>query len=92
MEIKTTQRQSRKQLEEAEKEQRRQEKEEAELKRRVAVHKQASIMERFLKRSKTDLPCQNDQVSAKATINLSNKKRKKMLNTMTFFSFFSFCQ
>ncbi|CAK9142763.1 unnamed protein product [Ilex paraguariensis] len=59
--------QIRKQLEEAEKDQRRREKEEAELKKQLALQKQASLMERFLQRSKNDLTSQNDQPSKKET-------------------------
>lgn len=59
--------QLRKLQEEAEKDQRRRVKEEAEQKRQLTIQKQASIMERFLKRSKTS-PCQKDQSSIKATI------------------------
>ncbi|KAK9291305.1 hypothetical protein L1049_019250 [Liquidambar formosana] len=60
-------RQLRKQQEEAEKDQRRREKEEAELKKQLGIQKQASIMERFLKRSKSNSTCQNDQSSTEAT-------------------------
>lgn len=59
--------QHKKQPEEGDKDQRRQEKEEAELKKKRSLQKQVSIMERFLKRSKTSPSCQNDQFSAKAT-------------------------
>lgn len=58
----------RRQQEEAEKEQRRREKEEAELKKQLSLKKQASLMERFLKRSKNNSTCQNDQSSTKATL------------------------
>ena len=44
--------QIKKQVDEAEKDQRRREKAEAELKKKRSLQKQASIMERFLKRSK----------------------------------------
>ncbi|CAN0881963.1 Chromatin assembly factor 1 subunit FAS1 [Linum grandiflorum] len=57
------QKQSRKKQDEVEKEKRRREKEEAELKTHIAVQKQASIMERFLKLRKTDSKSQNDQSS-----------------------------
>ncbi|KAF7805286.1 chromatin assembly factor 1 subunit FAS1 [Senna tora] len=57
--------QLKKQQEEGEKDQRRQEKEEAELKKKRSLQKQASIMERFLKRSKASPSCQNDQFPAK---------------------------
>ncbi|CAM8927985.1 unnamed protein product [Rhodiola kirilowii] len=49
---------------EAEREQRRREKEDAELKKQLAVKRQASLMERFLKKRKTDCINQNDQPSA----------------------------
>lgn len=47
--------------EEADREQRRKEKEEAEIKKQLSIQKQASIMERFLKKSKTTVTSQNDQ-------------------------------
>lgn len=57
--------QLRKQQEEAEKEQRRREKEEAALRKQQALQKQASLMERFLKRSKTSSSAShNDQSSS----------------------------
>jgi chromatin assembly factor 1 subunit A len=43
------------------------EKEEAELKKKRSIQKQASIMERFLKRSKPNPSVQNDKVSTKPT-------------------------
>ncbi|KAK7243201.1 hypothetical protein RIF29_37990 [Crotalaria pallida] len=52
-----------KQPEGAEKVQRRREKEEAELRKKRSLQKQASIMERFLKRSKPNPSIQNDKVS-----------------------------
>lgn len=48
--------QLKRQQEEAEKDQRRRQKDEAVLKRQLSVQKQASIMKRFLKRSKTGSP------------------------------------
>jgi chromatin assembly factor 1 subunit A len=75
---------SSKQQEEAEKDQRRREKEEAELKKQLSIQKQASIMERFLKRSKTSPPCKNDQSSAKAiTSDSSSKKCGNMPDAVT---------
>ncbi|KAJ9546075.1 hypothetical protein OSB04_025782 [Centaurea solstitialis] len=59
--------QLKKQQEEAEKEQRRREKEEAEQKRQLALQKQASILERFLKKSKNGSPLQADQPSVKSS-------------------------
>lgn len=53
--------QLRKQQEDAEKDQRRREKEEAELKKQLSLQKQASIMERFLKKCKPSPSCQSDQ-------------------------------
>ncbi|XP_015572224.1 chromatin assembly factor 1 subunit FAS1 isoform X2 [Ricinus communis] len=79
-----TRRQIRKQQEEAEKEQRRKEREEAELKRKNAIKKQASIMERFLKRSKSNSPCPNDETSTKATTSDSvSKQRLKIPEAVT---------
>lgn len=63
--------------EEAEREQRRREKEEAELKKQRSVQKQASIMERFLKRSKTNMTMQNDE-EATATPPDSNVNRNEI--------------
>lgn len=59
--------QLKKQQEEAEKEQRRREKEEAEQKKQLALQKQASILERFLKKSKSGSPLQADQSLVKAS-------------------------
>jgi chromatin assembly factor 1 subunit A len=70
--------QQKKQIDEAEKDQRRREKEEAELKKKRekeeaelkkkrSIQKQASIMERFLKRSKPNPSVQNDKVSTEPT-------------------------
>ena len=66
--------QLKRQQEEAEKDQRRREKEEAEQKKQQSLKKQASIMERFLKRSKNNLTCQNDQSSTKAAMSDSPSK------------------
>ncbi|KAL6998034.1 hypothetical protein U1Q18_008158 [Sarracenia purpurea var. burkii] len=67
--------QLRKQEEEAEKDHRRKEKEEAEQKRQISLKKQASLMERFLKRSKNSSICQDDQSLTKATISDSSPNR-----------------
>lgn len=61
-----------KQEEEAEKEQRRREKEESEKKRQLAMQKQASLMERFLNKSKTVSTCPKDPYSAKTTMSDSS--------------------
>ncbi|KAG2693798.1 hypothetical protein I3843_08G108000 [Carya illinoinensis] len=69
---------------EAEKDQRRREKEEAELKKQLSIQKQASIMERFLKRSKTSPSCEHDKSSAKATTSdSSSQKYENMLVAVT---------
>lgn len=60
--------QLKKQQEETEKEQRRREKEEAEQKKQHALRKQASILERFLKKSKNSSPLQADQSTTKASV------------------------
>ena len=74
----------RKQQEDAEREQRRQEKEEAELKKKLSIKKQASIMERFVKRSKTIAACQNDQFLTKAIVSESlGKSSKSMPDVVT---------
>ncbi|KVI07544.1 Chromatin assembly factor 1 subunit A [Cynara cardunculus var. scolymus] len=68
--------QLKKQQEEADKEQRRREKEEAEQKRQHALQKQASILERFLKKSKSGSPVQADQSLVKASgTDISPKQR-----------------
>lgn len=73
-----------KQEQEAEKDQRRREKEEAELKKQLSIQKQASIMERFLKRSKTSPSCEHDKSSAKATTSdSSSQKYENMLVAVT---------
>uniref|UniRef100_A0A5B6YTU5 Putative chromatin assembly factor 1 subunit FAS1 n=1 Tax=Davidia involucrata TaxID=16924 RepID=A0A5B6YTU5_DAVIN len=79
--------QLRRQQEEAEKDQRRQEKEESELKKQLSLQKQASLMERFLKRSKNNSTCQNDQSATKSTTsdstpNRSEKMRVSVSQTM----------
>lgn len=61
-------RQLKKQQEEAEKEVRRREKEEAEQKKQLALQKQASILERFLKKSKSSSPLQVDQSTIKSPV------------------------
>ncbi|KAM2895746.1 hypothetical protein FF1_010803 [Malus domestica] len=67
----------RKQQEDAEREQRRREKEEAELKKKLSIKKQASIMERFVKRSKTSSACQNDQLPTKTIVSESLSKNSE---------------
>lgn len=75
--------QQRKQQEEAEKDQKRQEKEEAEMKRQLSIQKQVSIMERFLKKSKTS-PSQKDQSSTKAaTPDSPSKESENMAEAVT---------
>lgn len=75
--------QLRKQQEEAEKDQRRREREEAEQKKQLSIQKQASIMERFLKRTKTS-QYQKDQSSIKATTSdIPSKKSENMPETVT---------
>lgn len=60
--------QLKKQQEEAEREQKRREKEEAELRKTLGIQKQANMMERFLKKSKTNSDNPNDQVPNKDRI------------------------
>ncbi|KAJ4825664.1 hypothetical protein Tsubulata_043587 [Turnera subulata] len=77
-------RQQRKQQDEAEKEQRRREKEEAELKKKMAIQKQASIMERFLKRSKTTSPSESGYASSESTTpSPSIQKSEKLPEAVT---------
>lgn len=71
--------QIRKQQEEADKEQRRREKEEAEMKKKHALQKQASMMERFLKRSKILTLCQNDESSPRAITSVLLSKNSEQL-------------
>ncbi|GAV79235.1 CAF1A domain-containing protein, partial [Cephalotus follicularis] len=75
-----TRKQLRKQHEEAEKDQRRREKEEAELKKKLGIQKQASLMERFLKRCKANLPCHQDQSLSKATTSDSSSIKIEKLH------------
>ncbi|XP_050940409.1 chromatin assembly factor 1 subunit FAS1 isoform X1 [Cucumis melo] len=67
--------QLRKQQEDAEKEQRRREKEEAEFKKQLSLQKQASIMERFLKKSKPSLSFPNEQSTTELIISVPLSKR-----------------
>nr|KYP64197.1 hypothetical protein KK1_018787 [Cajanus cajan] len=76
--------QQKKQVEEAEKDQRRKEKAEAELKKKRSLQKQASIMERFLKRSKINPPSQKDQVSVKSPASdLSSSNSESLFESAT---------
>ncbi|KAK2988132.1 hypothetical protein RJ640_017464, partial [Escallonia rubra] len=75
--------QLRRQQEEAEKDQRRREKEEAELKKQFALQKQASLMERFLKRSKNSSTSQNNHSPMEvAVFESSPKKDEKILGSV----------
>lgn len=67
--------QIKRQQEEAERDQRRREKEDAELRKKIAVQKQASIMERFLKKSKSNSTWQTEQSSTKTVIPDSSTDR-----------------
>ncbi|KAH1044659.1 hypothetical protein AAZX31_09G227000 [Glycine max] len=77
--------QQKKQVDEAEKDQRRKEKAEAELKKKRSLQKQASIMERFLKRSKNSpSPSEKDKVSTKSTASdLLRCKNKSLFESAT---------
>ncbi|RDX91984.1 Chromatin assembly factor 1 subunit FAS1, partial [Mucuna pruriens] len=72
-----------KQVEETEKDQRRREKAEMELKKKRSLQKQASIMERFLKRSKITPSSQNDTVSTKSTASESSSKTESLFESAT---------
>lgn len=75
--------QKRKQQEEADKDQRRREKEEAELKKQISLQKQASIMDRFLKRTRVN-PSNIEQSSAEAvTFDSSCKKSESQPKAVT---------
>ncbi|KAK9673520.1 hypothetical protein RND81_12G172700 [Saponaria officinalis] len=69
--------------EEADKEQRRKEKEEAELKKQLAVQKQASIMERFLKKSRIASAPQKDQSAGSATCDAVVNKSENTLKSVS---------
>ncbi|KAK7340397.1 hypothetical protein VNO77_21099 [Canavalia gladiata] len=76
--------QQKKHVEETEKDQRRREKEEAALKNKRCLQKQASLMERFLKRSKTNPSSQDDKVSTKSTaFDSSSSKSESMSESAT---------
>ncbi|XP_017977661.1 PREDICTED: chromatin assembly factor 1 subunit FAS1 isoform X1 [Theobroma cacao] len=74
--------QLRKQQEEVERDQRRREKEEAELKKQLSIQKQASLMERFLKKCKTS-PRQIEQLTKPATFCPSTQKSEKVPEAIT---------
>ncbi|RYR16587.1 hypothetical protein Ahy_B04g073625 isoform F [Arachis hypogaea] len=79
-------RKQQKQADEAVKSQRRREKEEAELKKKRSIQKQASLMERFLKRTKTDSnpAFQNDDVPPKEIApDLSSNKSESVTDSAT---------
>ncbi|XP_038890959.1 chromatin assembly factor 1 subunit FAS1 isoform X1 [Benincasa hispida] len=69
--------QLRKQQEDAEKDQRRREKEEAEFKKQLSLQKQASLMERFLKKCKPSLSCQNDQSTTELITSVPLSKKSE---------------
>ncbi|KAG4377984.1 hypothetical protein GLYMA_18G244800v4 [Glycine max] len=79
--------QIKKQVDEAEKDQRRREKAEAELKKKRSLQKQASIMERFLKRSKiipSSPSSEKDIVSTKSTASdLPSSKSESLFESAT---------
>lgn len=77
--------QLKKQQEEAEREQRRREKEEAELKKQLAVKKQATIMERFLKREKIKDNSNNsdNKSSTKGPMSDLSCKKEDVVYTVT---------
>lgn len=72
-----TKKQLKRQQEEAEKEQRRREKEEAEQKKQLALQKQASILERFLIKSKNSSPVQVDQSTTKESATCISPMQKE---------------
>ncbi|XP_022718437.1 chromatin assembly factor 1 subunit FAS1 [Durio zibethinus] len=69
--------QLRKQQEEAERDQRRREREQAELKKKLSIQKQASVMERFLKKCKTS-SCQIEELTKPTTFSTSTPKTEKV--------------
>lgn len=74
--------QLRKQQEEAEREQRRREKDEAELKKKLSIKKQASVMERFLKKCKTS-PGQVEELTKPAIYSPFTEKSEKVPKAVT---------
>ncbi|XP_022632345.1 chromatin assembly factor 1 subunit FAS1 isoform X2 [Vigna radiata var. radiata] len=76
--------QQKKQVEETKRDQRRREKAEAELKKKRSLEKQASLMERFLKKCKTNSSPENDKVSTKsAASDLSSSKNEGLFESAT---------
>lgn len=76
--------QLKKQQEEAERDQRRREKEEAELKKQLALQKQATLMERFLKKSKNSPPSQKAPSPAEIkNVDLPLNKASQVLESVT---------
>lgn len=69
--------------EEVEKDQRRKEKEDAEKKKQLSLQKQASLMERFLKRGKTDSSTKNDHPPSSATSDSSPTIDKEIPESVT---------
>ncbi|MCE3216832.1 hypothetical protein HAX54_008349, partial [Datura stramonium] len=69
--------------EEIEKDRRRKEKEEAEVKRQLTLQKQASMMERFLKRSKTYSSSQNSLSLDEPASDFAPSKSEKMPESVT---------
>ena len=74
--------QLRKQQEEAERDQRWREREEAELKKKLLIQKQASVMERFLKKCKTP-PDQIEELAKPTTYSPSTEKSEKVSEAIT---------
>ncbi|KAG8496914.1 hypothetical protein CXB51_008096 [Gossypium anomalum] len=74
--------QLRKQQEEAERDHLRREKEEAELKKKLSIQKQASVMERFLKKCKTS-PTQMEELTKRFTLCASTQKIEKLPEPIT---------
>jgi len=73
-----------KQVEETKREQRRREKAEVELKKKRSLEKQASLMERFLKKCKTNSSSENDKVSTKSNASdLSSAKNESLYESAT---------
>ncbi|KAL1803170.1 hypothetical protein ACET3Z_031817 [Daucus carota] len=76
--------QLKRQQEEAERDQRRREKEEAELKKQLALQKQATLMERFLKKSKNSPPSQKAASPGDIrTADLPRNKATQVLESVT---------
>ncbi|XP_074310646.1 chromatin assembly factor 1 subunit FAS1-like isoform X2 [Silene latifolia] len=82
-EVSERRKQLKRKQEEADKEQRRKEKEEAELKKQLSVKKQASIMERFLQKSRIALALHKDQAVGIVTSDADVDRREPTFESVS---------